>query len=202
MNSSTRIIYNLDKYNHSIQVVIGNKLIILETSDDILNLKGKKIRSIWVRTIIDLHTTDLDISNNLLTFFPDIFSLKRLNCSNCRIKEMPTIMPKLEELNCSNNLIQNLPNYPKLEILDCSDNPIITLPLVDRITANNCPITTLYFNPTYYQRSGIILRGKFQWIQNKTIEHRYVILNWQNAKTTILFVNAFSKKLSKFLFYT
>ena len=197
------LIHNQDTYNHSLQVVIGNKLIVIETIDDTLDLHNKNIRSIWVRTIIDLHTTTLDISNNSLTFFPDIFSLKYVDCSNCQIKEMPVYMPVLEELNCANNLITELPKYPKLVSLNCSNNPLTVLPSYDHIKliANNCPIFVLHDNPAYYQRSGVIRGGKFQWIRTSILENKYTIIDWQNAKTTLKFSTKFTKKLSRFLFY-
>lgn len=197
------VIHNQDIYNHSLQIVIGNKLIVLETLCDTLDLSNKKIRSIWVRTIIDLHTRTLDISNNLLTFFPDIFSLKYLDCSNCQIKEMPTYMPVLKELNCANNLIAELPKYPKLTSLNCSGNPLTVLPNYNHIKliADNCPILALHDNPSYYQRSGVIRGGKFQWIRTSTLENKYTIIDWQNAKTTIKFSTPFTQKLSRFLFY-
>lgn len=197
------VIYNLDLYRRSIQVVIAGKLVILETLDDTLYLRNKKIKSVWIRTINDLHTTTLDISHNLLTFFPDMFSLRYLDCSNCQIKEMPVYMPVLQELNCSNNLIVDLPKYPKLEVLDCSGNPLCSLPDFPnlKLIARNCPILVLHDNPTYYRRSGIVRGGKFQWIHSSNIEHKYVIIDWQNAKTKILFSRPFTQKLAGFLFY-
>lgn len=198
------IIHNQDRYNHSLQIVIGNKLIVLETLDDTLDLHNKKIRSIWIRTVTDLHTCTLNISNNPLTFFPDIFSLKYLDCNNCQIKEMPTYMPVLEELNCANNLIVELPEYPKLASLNCSGNPLTILPTYKhmKLIADNCPILVLHDNPAYYQRSGVIRGGKFQWINTNILENKYAIIDWQNAKTTIKFSTPFTKKLSRFLFYT
>lgn len=197
------VIHNQDIYNHSLQIVIGNKLIVLETLNDTLDLHNKNIRSIWVRTIIDLHTHTLNISNNLLTFFPDIFSLKYLDCSNCQIKEMPAYMPVLEELNCANNLIAELPKYPKLTSLNCSGNPLTTLHTYKNIKliADNCPILVLHDTPAYYQRSGVIRGGKFQWISASTLENKYAIIDWQNARTTIEFSKPFTRKLSRFLFY-
>ena len=189
-----------DTKRFALQVVIDNDVFILDTQNTKLNLRDKKIKSIWLRTIANLHISKLDISYNMLTFLPSIFSLRSLNCSNCAILHMPRCMPMLEELDCSNNLISTLHTYPKLKTLTCSDNLVREVPKVDKITAHNCPILVKYSDPLMYKRSGIIRNGKFQWVENKNIEAKYVIIDWHLAKTTIKFKTKIAVQVAKFLF--
>lgn len=191
--------------NHELLVVRGTRrnLYSIYNYDTDLNISDKDIYSIWMKTLANLHIKNLNISNNPLSFLPDIYTLRILNCSNCGLKELPTYLPFLEELDCSNNLITNIPHYKSIKKIKCSNNPLMEVPRNTDllIQAANCPILVIHYDPTKWHRSGIIKNGKFTWIINTPIESKYAIINWQESTTTINFKSRFAQKLSKFLFY-
>jgi len=54
--------------------------------------------------------------------------LTYLNCSHCRLTELPELPPKLIELNCSHNKLTELPKlYDNIKSLACFNNQIIKL---------------------------------------------------------------------------
>ncbi len=162
------------------------QLALVDTRTDSLILKKKNIKSIWVRTLNDLHTKYLDISDNPLIFLPYIYTLKVLKCANCGLRELPTYLPQLEELDCSGNPINYIPKYPKLK----------------KITSTDCPLLTIHDDPQLYKRSGVVIKGKFTWVSNNTLETKYSVIDWQNAKCKISFDNPLTQKVAKFLFYS
>lgn len=214
------MIYNKQLYDYSFNIVIDKKIYLVETKTCKNNLSNKNIKSIWVRTLSDLHTQYLDISHNPLIFLPDIFSLRVLNCSNCKIEQLPDYMPYLEELNCSNNNLTEIPDYTsliklecqnnniryvshlkKIEHIICSDNPISDVPSnIQTIIAQNCPITTIHSGMLVSARSGTIRNGIFIWRSSKKIDTRYIILDWNTATCKYIFDSHLLVNLCKYLF--
>jgi hypothetical protein len=190
-------------YNQSLLIVTDEDMQIVDTKNDSIDLRKKNIKEIVMRTVVNMHITRLDISHNPLTFFPDIFTLRYLNCGSCKIKVLPTYMPVLEELDCSNNLIKFIPAYANLHSLNCSDNFINSVPYkINFLIANNCPILTIHQDHALRRRSGIIKNKKFTWITTNTVETKYALIDWHSATTKINFKSAFLKKLAKFLFHS
>jgi len=190
---------NPDLFNHCL-IVLRKSPEYLDTFDDSLDVSESDIRAIWLRTLNYLHITSLNISKNSLPFLPDIFTLRKLNCSNCHLKDLPSFMPVLEYLDCSNNRISSIPNYPNLKTLVCNVNPItcITNCNLTSFSAKNCPIAVVIANPKQHRRSGVVINGEFKWL-TPNIYDSYLI-NWELSKCTVNFKRKFMKKLSKFLF--
>jgi len=211
-------------HNYSFLVILDiptkNKWHLLDTRKDTLDLRNKNIKAILPRTLMHLHTYNLNISNNKLLFLPSIHSLRILQCDNCDLRELPSL-PNIQDLSCSNNLLTKLPIYknainincsknfikfldlqlyPKLKRLNCSCNMITDLGnhKILSVNATNCPILTVYYNFSGYRRSGVIKNGKFIWVSEDTT--KYTVINWQTATTTLVPTSKFAKKLFKFLF--
>lgn len=182
-----------------------------------LNLANSNISSIWITSLCYLKIEELNISNNNIKFIPDIFSLKKLICDNCDLRQLPKYMPRLEYLSCKNNKITLIPYYNNLKYLDvtnnlissivynkleeliCSDNPIIEIPPVKKIKAYNCPILSIG-NDVNMEKYGVIINNRFKWMERYNIEIKYSILNWKDKYTRIKIERKFNKKLFKFLF--
>ena len=218
--------FDLDLYNYSFWVVLDiptkDKCHLVDTKKDILDLQRKNITLLLLRTIVNLHTRSLNISYNKLSFLPSIHTLRILHCDNCELRYLPTSMPNMTDLSCANNLLTYLPKYKQLikcncsnnfiskidisaysnlRVLNCSSNLITDLPNTKyTITATNCPILTIYNNPAAYKRSGVIKNGKFVWVVDN-LSSKYVLINWQTAKTSLTPSYKFTKKVFKFLFY-
>lgn len=175
----------------------------VDNQEDELDLSDLEISAVWATSILNLHTKSLNISRNPLVYLYDIFTLIKLNCSNCSLFYLPGYLPMLEELDCSNNSIMSIPDYPKLKKLTCESNPIRSYPVSVRTNAKNCPITIKHFSPGD-TRSGVIKNGKFVWVCRGMCEltDKYILIDWNLAKCEIEFKGKFISKLSKFLFKT
>ena len=167
-------------------------------------LSASNINLIFMRSIVTCYVTDLDISDNNITYLPDILTLKKLNCAKCKIKTLPRFLPNIREIDandnllthiytyqtletliCSNNIIKELPHLPNLKYLQCNNNPIteINIPSLTSLEAYGCPIMVIHNIPSLIKKSSILLaNGLVRYIQyNKSkLSNNYVLINWLN----------------------
>jgi hypothetical protein len=205
--------------DHSFLVVFADHTRqFINTKKDTINLQNKNVTIFLPRTLSTLCTYTLNISYNKLRFLPPINSLRILKCNNCGLKELPPIN-NLQELNCANNLLTTLPiyknavnincsnnfitfidfkKYLKLKKIDCSCNLLTDIPILKTtVISVNCPVTTVYYNPAGFRRSGVIKNGKFTWIVDNT---KYTLINWQTSTTKLIPRTEYATKLFRFLF--
>lgn len=204
--------------------IIVMKCGIFETPEIVNNsllIPHQHIRYVILKTVSFLQLQSLDISYNLITWLPDIFTLKVLKVSNCKLIELPSYLPHLEELECQNNLICEIPYYPNLIKLDCSanliehindnqkmrilnisDNPVTSINIASLISliAYDCPILVLHKNHLLCKRSSRIEDGKFKWIStmNAKIDYQKIIIDWNIPFIKV--TPSINNKIYKFLF--
>jgi Leucine-rich repeat (LRR) protein len=177
--------------------------------NDSLYIPNQYIISVWPLTLAFLSLKVLDISNNLVTWLPDLYTLVTLKCTNCKLLELPSYLPLLEELDCSNNFIKIIPAYPKLkklncsknlvenghlvssnfpllEDLHCSDNPIndICITTLKNLVAYDCPILVLHKLPLLIKRSSKIVNNHFVWISqsNARVDYQKILIDWNKSE--------------------
>ena len=85
-----------------------------------LLIKNNSVGSIKLLSNND-YLKRLDCSNNLIKEIPVIDSLEVLRCDNNEITEIPKLV-NIIKLSCSNNQIKLLNDMPNIEILDCDRN--------------------------------------------------------------------------------
>jgi Leucine-rich repeat (LRR) protein len=75
---------------------------------------------------------ELDVSYCGLSslYLPSLFEkIKKLYCSDNKLKSLPELLDSLEDLYCSVNQLESLPTLPaSLKVLDCSGNKLKSLP--------------------------------------------------------------------------
>lgn len=222
---------NKDAEEHPITVVSNKLLSKPYVVDGIsLNLTNSGTSSVWLNTLNYLHLRNLTINKNPLTFLSDIYTLHTLDCSDCKLKELPSYMPLLADLNCSNNIISVLPEYPSLARLNASNNIIPRLPVLPKLkslTINNnpltdidiptityleaygCPLLVVYDIPGLTRRSSAIdtKSGAFKWITTRAerISKEHILIDWNTRHIhpdlhAILSKQPIYKHISKYLF--
>ena len=192
--------YDIIKYPIHAILNNGDNYVIHETYTE---LSGKNIKVMLLRST-STRLVRMSIPNNPLIFFPPIYSLKYLDCSNCKLRDIPAL-PNLEKLICKNNTIIKLHPMPKITYLDCSDNPLTTLPnmpCVKYLVYTRCPILYLKADCktvsaiiSNKRRSSSVINGKFSWVTSTPI-----LLNWSNATIATRPSTRMTKNVYKFLF--
>ena len=66
----------------------------------------------------------VNCTNNLIKEIPTIDSVEILICDNNQIEKISNYLPKLIKLMASNNKIKRLPNYDNLRVLEIENNPL------------------------------------------------------------------------------
>lgn len=208
----------------------GSKKIYPSNVNGKIYLADMNITVIFAKTLLYMNIRELDIHNNQITWLPEILSLEKLNCSNCKIKELSINLPKLKELNCSDNLITHMEFYPQLKKLNISDNIIYKLPnynLLESLICNNnpitnikiqtltnleaygCPLAVIYKIPTLHKKSSISINGtiKYLLLKKERINNNKCLINWYDKTCSSKIYNRLIsnrnnmiKKLTKFLF--
>ncbi len=189
--------------NFPIEIICHDSMYYVHNS--ITDLSCKNIKVIILRSAFIKSIQRLNIRDNCISFFPPIYSLVYLDCSNCKLSKIP-VLPNLETLICKNNMIYCIENMGSLVKLDCSRNPIVrlhNLPRIAHITYDRCHITTIFENDdnisnimTKRHRSSSVINGTFKWV-----EHTPILINWTTKTIKIRPSTAFSAKVYKFLFY-
>jgi Leucine-rich repeat (LRR) protein len=182
----------------------------------VLHLPKQQISDLFCRTLIYQTIKELDVSYNLVTYIPEILTLRKLKCTNCKLNKLPNaeLLPHLVELNCSDNLLIEIPNYQSLKKLECSINYISELPKYNKLThltCNNNPITDIYipsleylealgccltviYNlPLLYKKSSVLINGDLKYIicKREKIDNRYKLIDWRNSTCSSLVKDAF-----------
>jgi hypothetical protein len=210
-NAKAKIIYSPTTADTKSQILINkiNKFEIPSVINDSLYMPNQYIISVWPRALVFLSLKVLDISNNLITWLPDLYTLVTLKCANCKIIKLPSYLPLLEELDCSNNFIKLIPGYPKLkklncsknlvendhlvspnfpllEDLDCSDNLIndVCIYTLKNLVAYDCPILVLHKLPLLIKRSSKIVNSRFVWISqsNARVDYQKILIDWNKSE--------------------
>jgi len=215
----------LDFCNNQLYVIKNGSIECPAITNNALYVPSQQINYVLFRTISFLNIQILDISDNKITWLPDLFSLRILKCENCKLTALPTYMPNLEELNCNNNYIKLMPDYPRLSKLNCSnnlieqlpsmlklrtlqisDNPIydINIQSLTSLIAYNCPILVIRKNPLLIKRSSKIDGSVFKWVSttNAKVDYDKIIIDWNISKLYMHNVNKprILNKLYSFLF--
>lgn len=216
--------------DHPLTIVQNKNITLPEITSNHLSIDDQSVEMIFTNTLIYLHLQILSVKNNPLTFLADIYTLTTLDCSNCKLRSLPTYMPVLTNLNCANNLINHIPNYKNLIQLDCSNNIIgnvdhltklkhlkinnnpttqVNIQSLTYLEAYDCPILILYDLPGLVRRSSTLDMDKsFKWITTKMekVNKDHILVNWSahtvNDKLTDILrkKSAFWYKLIKVVF--
>ena len=222
MDSTAAIPENKHAVEHPLTIVQNGVSTTPTILGESLILDSQNVSSVWLNTLNYLYVKSLSIRNNPLTFLADVYTLRNLDCSNCKLKALPGYMPALTTLNCDNNIITRIPNYKNLVRLSCANNIITKLPILPSLKsliinnnpiievniltltyleAQGCPILFLYDIPGLVRRSSTLERnGSFKWITTRTekINSKLILIDWTKCKTH----PAFTKILSKSKFWS
>ncbi len=123
-----------------------------------------QLRSISLPNPITSNLQVLDCSNCRLSELPLLpHGLVRLDCSgNPNLTTLPRIPSKLEFLNCSTCIINLLPDFPvdsKLKVLKCMDNKLTSLPdLPPMLEHISCSYNSIYYLPNNLPKYLRVLR--------------------------------------------
>lgn len=215
----------LKKYSESIvenEHMVAKPLKILQNGrieepahvNGVLLLPNSHIDAIFLKTLIYVNIRELDVSNNPLTWLPEMQSLEKLNCSGCKLTALPSPLPKLKELKCadnylstvpyyknlvklecSNNLIQDLSQYnnSKLESLIATNNPLtsINIPSLTYLEAYDCPLLVIHNLPSLHKKSSVIINNemKFMMFRKEKISKERRLIDWYDNTCDIAVYN-------------
>lgn len=118
--------------------------------DDILDLSNLGLNEL---PPIPDDCSELDCSDNNLTFLPELPNCTTLICYNNKLTSLPKL-PNCFELGCSENQLTSLPDLPKCKILYCRQNKLRSLPnlpICFCLDMRNNKITSLPDLPNVWQ---------------------------------------------------
>lgn len=85
----------------------------------------------------------INCTNNLIKEIPIIDSVEILICENNKIEKISNKLPRLIKLMISNNQLRILPNYDNLKILEIENNPLESIDGSKNLTELYCNCTNI-----------------------------------------------------------
>ena len=137
---------------------------------------------------LPLDTTEINISNKGLTYFPDLSRFKNLtflNCSRNKLTQLQHLNKTLEILYCKENQLTMLPPLNnKLEILICYGNKLTELPpLNNKLRILDCQDNQLTMLPPLNNKLKYLCCSDNYFYNENNEKYKYDLHNINIIKT-------------------
>jgi len=160
-----------------------------------------------INTYLDSLPEDTEciyLNKRNLTFIPSLERFKNLrvlNCSNNKLRFLPSLNENLRVLNCSNNLLSSLPSLnEKLERLDCEYNELSSLPcLNENLRELNCEYNQLRFLPSLNENLRVLICNNNQLRSLPSLNEKLEILYFYNNQ--LHYLKSLNKKFKRLYCY-